>query len=87
MHLSCFPILIGLIDAGFDSLSLVYLTLLAYYPFILGGVYSLNFYSDKEADSESDKEKDVKMSNQPFATGEVGKKEGMTLFYCCMLLD
>ena len=39
----------------------------------------LNFYSDIEVDKISKVTKDIKMSEQPFVTGEVSHKEGLTL--------
>ncbi len=73
-----FPFLFGLIDAGFSSL------LLAYFSFLtiilpLSGIYILNFYSDINADKFNKIKKDVKMSEQPFITGEVKPLEGILL--------
>lgn len=74
-----FALLFGLIDSGFLSLSNVYLAFLIYGPLLAGGIYVLNFYSDIEVDKTSKVTKDIKMSEQPFVTGEVSRKEGLIL--------
>jgi len=74
-----FSLLFGLIDSGFSSLDLVYLSMLIYGPLLLGGIYVLNFYSDIEADKLSDVTKDVAMAKQPFVTGKVKPTEGLIL--------
>ena len=72
-----FALLFGLIDSGFSSLSDTYLALLIYGPLLAGGIYVLNFYSDIEVDKISKITKDIKMSEQPFVTGKVSRKEGL----------
>lgn len=72
-----FALLFGLIDSGFSSLNSVYLAFLIYGPLLLGGIYILNFYSDIEVDKISKVTKDIKMSKQPFVTGEVSRQEGL----------
>jgi len=74
-----FPLLFGLIDAGFQSLKLVYLMSLICGPLLAGGIYTLNFYYDIEADKKSDVVKDIVMAEQPFITGKVGRLEGLLL--------
>lgn len=74
-----FPLLLGLIDSGFSSLTKVYLTLLIYGPLLAGGIYVLNFYSDIEADRASKVIKDIEMSKQPFVSGKVSRREGLIL--------
>lgn len=81
-----FPLLFGLIDAGFKSLGYVYLMLLIYGPLLLGGIYTLNFYSDVEVDKRSNVVKDVIMAKQPFASGQVGGPEGIMFASILILL-
>ncbi len=74
-----FPLLLGLIDSGFSSLTTVYLMLLIYGPLLPGGIYILNFYADIAADRQSHVVKDLSMAQQPFVTGRVGKLGGLSL--------
>ena len=74
-----FALLFGLIDSGFSPLSDVYLALLIYGPLLTGGIYVLNFYSDIKVDKKSKVTKYIKMSEQPFVTGEVSHKEWLIL--------
>lgn len=73
-----FPLVFGLIDAGFSSLLLVYFSFLTII-LPLSGIYILNFYSDINADKFNKVKKDIKMSEQPFITGEVKPLEGILL--------
>lgn len=81
-----FALLFGLIDSGFSPLSNVYLAILIYGPLLAGGIYVLNFYSDIKVDRTSKVTKDIKMSEQPFVTGEVSRKEGLILAIILIVL-
>lgn len=81
-----FPLLFGLIDSGFLSLSSVYLAFLIYGPLLLGGIYILNFYSDIKVDKVSKVVKDIEMSKQPFVSKEVSCREGVVLASILIIL-
>lgn len=79
-----FSAVFGVADAGFNSIQSVYWLLLILGPLTLGGIYTLNFYSDREVDRVSNVVKDVVMSKQPFVTGKVKPLEGL-LFATALL--
>lgn len=81
-----FALTFGLIDSGFESIKYVFLVHLIYGPLLLGGIYTLNFYSDIEVDKKSNVVKDVVMAEQPFASGKVGKTEGLVFSICLLVL-
>ena len=81
-----FALLFGLIDSGFVFLDDIFLAFLIYGPLLSGGIYVLNFYSDIEADRASKVIKDIKMSEQPFATGEVSRREGLIFAFVLIFL-
>lgn len=79
-----FSLILGMIDGGFSSILLVGTGLIVFGPLILGSIYIINFYSDAKCDSESKVSKDIKMSQQPFASGSISPKIG--LLYAIMLM-
>jgi len=72
-----FSLSLGMIDSGFEALPMVAAALIIFGPLLLGGIYMINFYSDIEADRKSSVTKDVRMADQPFASGEIGPRAGL----------
>jgi len=72
-----FSLSLGMIDGGFESLPKVATALVIFGPLLLGGIYMINFYSDIEADRKSSVTKDVRMADQPFASGEISPRAGL----------
>ena len=72
-----FSLLLGMIDGGFHSLPIVAIGLTIFGPLLLGGIYMINFYSDIEADRKTSVTKDLKMADQPFASGQISPRAGL----------
>lgn len=81
-----FSLVLGMIDGGFSNLSRVAVGFLIYGPLLLGGIYMINFYSDARFDQMSSVAKDIKMSAQPFATGEIKPASGLLVACCLQIL-